>query len=236
MKYEIVTGKPVPRALAAELRALQSATGATLTSCARNQAAVNWARGKGYALSSQKELWDLYLAGRGNPANPPGYSTHEFRSDGVAFAIPRGWPIRYWMVGQDWGDGYHARAVCAAARKRGWVATITYPTNPREQHHVNFRKEPVLKVFRNLKRGSKGRRVRKLRKRLGYVHDPNTHKPYIHKPGDHKYFGEVTEKAVKAYQRDHGLKPDGIYGYHTHKQLLVSARRRARRLEEERKK
>lgn len=232
MKYKALNGKPVPAALYDELQKIGAEAGATLTSCARNQAAVDWARGQGYTLSSQAELYRLFLAGRGNPANPPGYSTHEFRSDGVAFAIPRGWPIRYWMVGQDWGDGYHARAVCAAARRHGWVATITYPSNPREQHHVNFRKEPHLKVFIALKVGSKGRRVRKLRRALGFVRDPDTHKPYIDKPGDDKSFGKGTKEALIRYQRDHGLTPDGIYGYHTAKQLKVTIRHRKRRLKE----
>lgn len=229
MKYKLLNGKPVPAALYDELQKIGAEAGAWLTSCARNQKAVSWARAHGASLSSQKELWDLYQRGLGNPANPPGYSTHEFRSDGVAFAIPRGWPIRYWMVGQDWADGAHARAVCAAARKHNWVATITYPSNPQEQHHVNFRREPHLKVFRILKVGSKGRRVRKLRHALGYIHDPNTHKPYIDRPGNDKSFGKGTKEALIRFQRDHGLTPDGIYGYHTHKQLRVCVRRRNRK-------
>lgn len=226
MKYKLIDCKPVPAKLYDELVAVKSATGATLTSCLRTQDAVNYARSQGCTLSSQAELYDGFRRGLPgyNPANPPGKSTHELLNDGVAFPGFAGAPLRYWQVGQDWGTGQAARLVVAAARSRGWQATITYPSNPREQHHVNFRKEPLLRVFVPLKRGSHGRRVRRLRHALGFVHSPKTGKPYLAHPGKHTRFGENTEAAVRRYQREHGQAADGVYGQATHRQLKVSVR------------
>ena len=226
MKYEYIDGKPVPAKLYHELAMVKATTGAVLTSCLRTQDAVNAARAKGYTLSSQAELYDGFRRGLPgyNPANPPGRSTHELRNDGVAYPGPVGMLLRYWQVGQDWGSGYYAQRVVAAARARGWQATITYPSNPREQHHVNFRKEPFLRVFIPLKKGSKGRRVRKLRRALGYVRSPKTGKPYLADPGKHTYFGAKTHDAVVRYQREHGQAPDGVYGQATHRQMKVSIR------------
>jgi len=45
----------------------------------------------------QEELYELYRAGRGLPANPPGQSSHEFGL-GLDFSAGRPWPQdrRYW--------------------------------------------------------------------------------------------------------------------------------------------
>ena len=112
----------------------------------------------------------LHGRGRGGPlpANPPGRSTHERRNDGVAYPGPAGAPLPYWCVGMDWSD---AAAVVRAARGEGFTASITYPGNPREGHHVNFRKEP-RRPFRALRRGATGNAVLDLTRRLSFVHSP----------------------------------------------------------------
>jgi hypothetical protein len=67
--------------------------------------------------------------------------------------------LRYWQVGMDWSD---SDAVVRAAAKLGFTATRTYPRDQREHHHLNFRREPKLKLRRLLKVGSKGYRVAKM--------------------------------------------------------------------------
>ncbi len=225
MKYVIVDGKPVPAKLGPEIQAIRTATGISLTSCERTQKAVDYARSQGYEVSSQDELYYGYIHGLPgyNPANPTGYSTHERRSDGVAYAVPRGMPLFYWQVGQDWGSFAGASKVCAEARKRGWVATITYPNQSNELHHVNFRKEPILVLFKPLKKGSKGLRVSNLTRKLAYITRKND-KDHTYLASKSNVFDGLVEQGVKDFQADHALKPDGVVGIHTSKQIQVSYR------------
>lgn len=224
MKYELINCKPVPARLAPELRALGIGRDIILTSGLRTQDAVNYARRRGCSLSSQAELyngWVRRLPGY-NPANPPGRSTHELRNDGVAFRGPAGMPLRYWQVGLDLGNRAKAQLACQRARKRGWIATITYPGNPREGHHVNFRREPRIKVFRPLRKGHRGPRVAVMTARLAYLGYLSGVSPKRGTGG----FGDKVEAAVKEFQKKHGLKRDGIYGKHTAAQLKVDVRGR----------
>ena len=80
-------------------------------------------------------LYADFRAGAGNirPASP----THELRSDGVAYRIRRSMPIPSWACGV---DGYNPGGVVRAAARLGMTATVTYPRNPREAHHVNLRR------------------------------------------------------------------------------------------------
>lgn len=205
--------RPCPKKLAPVLREIQRDTGATFTSILRTQGAVRFARSQGAVLSSQKELWDGYRLGRPgyNPANPPGRSTHERRSDGVAYPGPVGRPLRWWQVGIDCSD---SSAVIAAAGRHGWVAVRPYASGS-EFHHVNFVKAPVL--FRPLRRGSKGRRVKKLQKRLKFL-GFFTAKPYGR-------FGKGTDDAVREFQSRHKMKVDGIVGPATWRQVEATFRR-----------
>lgn len=231
MKFEIIDCKPVPADLAAEVREIKRLSGANLNSCDRTVEAVRYARSQGCKLSSQQELWDGFRAGRPgfNPANPPGRSTHERRNDGVAYRGPAGMPLRYWQVGMDWSN---APGVVRAAASLGFLATVTYPSSPREGQHVNFRKEPKIKVpFRVLKRGSTGSRVEKITRRLMVARDPDTGEPYLTEPS--RTFTERVEKAVRSFQFDHHQKVDGIVGKQTWTQIEVSHRFWYRRNEEQ---
>ncbi|MFL5825284.1 MAG: peptidoglycan-binding protein [Thermoleophilaceae bacterium] len=225
MRYELIDQRPVPSALAQDMRELKSATGATLTSCLRNQQAVDFARAQGAHLMSQQELYDGFihhLPGF-NPANKPGASTHELRNDGAAYVGPARMPLRYWQVGQDWGSKAGAEATVRAAASRGWIATVTYPHNPKEQHHVNFRKEPKLSLMRVLMLGMKGPDVAIMTRRLAFVrmvHDHSSH--YLGHA--QRTFDERVETALKQFQRDHGQLDDGKYGTQTAKQLSASVR------------
>lgn len=56
--------------------------------------------------------------------------------------------------------------------------------------------------------GSRGYKVSKLQHQLGMM-------GYFHHHRATGYFGPKTKRAVKAFQRDHGLRPDGIVGRRT---------------------
>lgn len=93
-----------------------------------------------FGKSSQAALWSCWqrrLPGC-NPANPPGRSTHERRSDGVAYRGPVGRLLQWWQLGLD-VDG--APALVQWLNSHGYRAHRPYES-PRERHHVNFRRNP----------------------------------------------------------------------------------------------
>lgn len=89
---------------------------------------------------SQAQLYQMFLHGQGNPANPPGFSTHEQKSDGAAYHIPRGHDLAWWQVGFDVNDSDVVNCIRAAGR-HGWHLWRPYPTGS-EFHHLNFAQEP----------------------------------------------------------------------------------------------
>jgi hypothetical protein len=90
---------------------------------------------------SQAQLYQMFLEGRGNPANPPGFSTHEQKSDGVAYGhIPRGHDLAWWQVGFDVNDRDVLNCMRAAGR-HGWHLFRPYHSRS-EFHHLNFISEP----------------------------------------------------------------------------------------------
>lgn len=219
MKFAVVDSCPVPARLAPVLGEIKKRTGATLNSCDRSPEAEPILRRLG--KMSQRQLYAGWVARRPgfNPANPPGRSTHERRNDGVAYHGRAGKRLRWWQVGMDWSN---AAGVVKAAAGLRFTASVTYPANPREQHHVNFRKAPRLKLFVNLKRGARGARVKKLTRYLAIARAPETKVPYL--PRAQKHFDANVEAALKRFQRDHHQASDGIYGQQTARQLAVSAR------------
>lgn len=142
MKYVLVQDCPVPKPLAPILRKLLAESGARLQSCYRGVDAESLLHRCG--KRSQRELysgWCRRLPGF-NPANPPGFSTHELRSDGVAYKVRRGKRLAWWQCGIDIDDA-HVQAFIRVAAKHKWQVWRPYPTGS-EYHHVNFRKPPVL--------------------------------------------------------------------------------------------
>ena len=220
MKFEIIDNCPVPAQLAPCIREIKSKTGATLNSCDRSKDAEPFLKRCHPPKMSQRELYDGFRRGLPgfNPANPPGFSTHERRNDGVAFPGPRGMPLRYWQVGMDWQN---STGVVEAAKRLGFTATRTYPNNMREQHHLNFRREPRV-ALPALKRGSKGVRVTRMTRMLASIHDA-AGTPYLDKP--QAVFDEKVEKAVRRFQQEWDQKVDGVVGSQTARQLAVAARR-----------
>jgi hypothetical protein len=224
MQFDIIDGCPVPRRLAPAIKRIKARTGASLNSCDRSPEAEPYLRRHG--KMSQRQLYEGFRQGRPgfNPANPPGFSTHERRNDGVAYRGPRGAWLPYWCVGMDWTN---PAAVVQAAKAEGYQAVITYPSNPREGHHVNFRREPPVRVAaRPLRRGSTGLRVVDLTRRLSYVHSPVDGKPYL--GGKRRAFDAETEQALERFQAEHHQDADGVYGPRSHQQLLASVRWRKR--------
>ena len=227
MKFEIIDNCPVPARLAPVIREIKARTGATLNSCDRSPEAEPLLARCNPAKMSQRQLYEGWVARRQgfNPANPPGQSTHERRNDGVAYAGPAKMPLLWWQVGMDWEN---SEAVVRAAAALGYTATRTYPSSPLETHHLNFRKEPLVKVLPPLKRGSKGVRVAKMTKTLSVIKDKEG-VPYLAK--GQGIFDEKIEEALKRFQREWGQNPDGIFGPQTARQLAVALRAEKQSLE-----
>ena len=224
MDFEIIDSCPVPARLAPALRRIKARSGAVINSCDRSAEAEPHLRRLG--KMSQRQLYEGWIQRRPgfNPANPPGFSTHERRNDGVAYPGPRGSRLPYWAVGIDTNN---TPGFIQAAKAEGYLAVVTYPGNPREGHHVNFRREPRVRVaVRPLRRGSRGPRVLRLTRRLSFVHSPADGKPYL--DGRRHVFDAETEAALRRFQREHHQRDDGIYGPLSHRQLMASVRWRRR--------
>lgn len=126
------------------LRQLLAESGASLQSCYRGADAEALLKQCGkHSQTSLYDGWCRRLPGF-NPANPPGFSTHELRNDGAAYSQwKRGAKIPWWAVGIDIDDA-HVQAFIKAAAKHGWQVARTYPNSTAEYHHVNFRKPPLV--------------------------------------------------------------------------------------------
>lgn len=141
MKHEfrVIAGCPCPKNLAPYIAIVVNDAKATLNSAYRGTDAESILNAHG--KSSQRQLWEAFQAGHGNPANPPGFSTHEQKSDGAAYPnVPRGHDLPWWGVGFDVNDSDVSRCI-AAARRYGWVLWQPYPGSS-EFHHLNMRQEP----------------------------------------------------------------------------------------------
>lgn len=222
IEFDVIDGCPVPRELADEVRLLKQKTGSTLSSCDRSPEAEPLL--KANRKQSQRQLYDGWrkrLPGY-NPANPPGYSTHERRNDGAAYPVRRGSRLETWQVGMDWNP---PGPVVREATKRGWIVTVTYQDNPREAHHLNFRKAPEFDI--ELKKGDTGKRVQEFTRKLTSLRSPKTAEPYLEQ--DHFRYDRFVVAAVKRFQTDHHQKPDGKYGSQTATQLEVALRQQKER-------
>jgi hypothetical protein len=144
-RFVVIDGCPVPRALAPAIRELKhDVPSARLNSCYRGRRAKGLLHRLG--KRTQAELYDGFRRGLAGylPANPPGRSTHELRSDGVAYRGPVGRPLLSgWKCGMDFND-QDVPKLLAAARKRGWALRQPYRSGS-EYHHLNFAKRPRVK-------------------------------------------------------------------------------------------
>jgi lysozyme len=221
MSFEIIQGCPVPSEIADEIKVLIHDTGATLNSAYRGESAKGLLHKHG--KHTQAELyagWVRRLPGY-LPANPPDRGTHILLGDGVVGKVHQ--KLAPWQCGMDWSRA-HIVAIKKAAAKRGWYVYQPY-SDPREYHHLNFARKPKgikgKMPFFSLRPGAVGPRVRLVQiwlRRLGYL--PKNHKSTL-------FFGDKTKKALKAFQKDFNLKPDGVYGKQTSLQLRASVKHKA---------
>jgi lysozyme len=79
--------------------------------------------------------------GQCNPANRPGESSHEIRSDGTAaFGNRRkGALLAWWELGLDVSE---SDALLQILPSLGYSVKRTYPNSIKEHHHINFTKSP----------------------------------------------------------------------------------------------
>lgn len=144
MKYTTtLDGTPVFRGLArALIDARRHGWHGTLISADRRKGVA-----EKYGKRSQWWLWMAFwvwhLRGA-NPANAPGRSTHELRSDGVAYRGPIGRPLAWWQLGLDVSDSI---TLVNVLNRLGYSVHRPY-NSPSEAHHVNFRASP----YRTLRR------------------------------------------------------------------------------------
>lgn len=144
---------------------------------------------QGYrTLAEQEYFWRIYQEGTGNLAAVPGTSNHGW---GTAVDIDASWE-------QAW--------IYAHGKPFGWQKTEAFS----EAWHFNyvggFTAPPVIAT---LKKGDSGKEVRHLTKRLAYIH-PSSHKAYLSRW--YASYKDPVVAAVKAFQKDQGLTPDGVAG------------------------
>lgn len=162
MKYSVIDQCPIPRPLFPIAKKLKADTGCTFNSIYRGTDVQGILHKHG--KHSQAELYQMYLNGTGAPANPPGYSTHELRSDGAAYPhVARGGALKWWQCGFDVND-WEIKEVIAAAKKHGWDLRQPYSTSS-EYHHLNFTKKPSRwkLFFNNVFKKKKSRKKHKHR-------------------------------------------------------------------------
>lgn len=105
------------------------------------------------SLSSQKFLFENQHRPGFFPANPPGFSSHELRSDGNGFYGPRGARIPRYKLGIDavQRPGGDAASVVSWLNRHGYSATRPYNVLS-ERHHFSFRKSPATNARKRLTR------------------------------------------------------------------------------------
>lgn len=136
-------GTPVFRGLARMLQdARKNGWSGSLTSADRRRGVP-----EKYGKLSQYALYMGWLARRPgfNPANPPGYSTHELRT-------ASGRPLPWWGLGMDVTE---SDELVRVLNRLGYSAYKPY-SSPSEQHHINLRRNPRRNL---IKRGLHPRRT-----------------------------------------------------------------------------
>lgn len=209
----------VPAELAGPIRGVQQATHESPISVYRGDDAAPILRKYGKhtqtqisnANPAQRVAWGIL----GTPDRPR-TSTHECRSDAVAYRGPVGRRLAGWQCGMDWRSGAIPQ-VMAAFRAQGYVPIHPYSAGD-EYHHINLARAPRRPAYfyLPLKRGSRGLWVYILTGRLvncGYLHARSSQ------------YGAACQNAVRIFQRNHHLVVDGVAGVHTWLNLKAAERR-----------
>jgi hypothetical protein len=97
-----------------------------------------------YGKLSQAALYAGWISHRVgfNPANPPGRSSHELHSDGVAYRGPVGRPLSWWQLGL---DVTNSEQLIRVLRGLGYHVRRPYPSGS-EEHHLNFTRSPYRRL------------------------------------------------------------------------------------------
>ena len=223
MRFAIINSRPVPHRLAPALMRIKARTGALA------QLLRPLPRGEPYLEAARQD--EPAAALRGVPPRAPGLQSGQparlldARAPQRRRRIPG--PARralpYWCVGMDWTD---APAVVQAAKAEGYMAVVTYPSNPREGHHINSAASRCQAALQAAAAG------------LARPARPHAHAA----PERARVAGDpraVPRRRAADLRRGHrGRGPalperaqaavDGIYGPLTHKQLITSRRRQRR--------
>lgn len=148
MKLVLIDNCPCPESIAPYVYLVLRDAGHTATSIYRGDDAARLLHAHG--KSTQAEIYrNPAYAGK---ANPPGFSSHELRSDGNrVYRVPRGEAIPEWMVGVDSGNDtkQDAARIEKAAHARGWHVVHPYLRGV-ELHHWSFVQRPRPKGPRTL--------------------------------------------------------------------------------------
>jgi GH24 family phage-related lysozyme (muramidase) len=211
---------------------------APINSCAREAAAERLLKRIGKMSQPQLFRCSQHCTadchGNCNPANPPGFSTHERRNDGVAYRkVRRGALLKTWQRGIDVRRD-RVPAFIAAMAKRGYTVTQTYPASVTEAQHVNFRKRPRISLWRvrPLRLGATGPRVKVVVRLLKSIQEPGRRVPYLDPTRKFPRMGSTVVDAIERFQADHHLKPDGEVGLQTLHLLQGTAKRPPSRLDQ----
>lgn len=138
MSFLVIQGCPCNPAIAPYFALLIKWSNATVNSIYRGDDAASILHRHG--KHTQRELFETLPPGT---ANPPGRSTHELHSDGVAYAGPVGRRLEWWQQGIDVNDGNVHDMIMHAAR-HGWHLFQPYRSGV-EFHHLNFKTRPQSK-------------------------------------------------------------------------------------------
>ncbi len=137
--------------------------------------------------AEQEELWAAYKAGTGNLAAQPGTSNHGL---GIAIDVPTDGMIS-WL--KEHGIEF------------GWkkIEALSEPW------HYNFVGGVDFPSFEPMQKGSHGKRVERMTKRLSFIHEPGG-KAFLEGPSEK--FTAAVEKAVRHFQKVLKLEVDGVVG------------------------
>jgi hypothetical protein len=170
------------------------------------------------AFVAQKGIW--------SPSNPTGAAPYSKNAPHIWFGRPNhaidanvpavnrlaafyrslGIPVAFNVPGEPW----HMAVLSATALLRA-AAKIKLERRRRDK--------------RELHRGERSNEVKWLKHQLHYINDPDTLHPYFargrSKPqgGWGNVFDEDLEGAVKRFQRDRGMRPDGVVGPKTERAI-----------------
>lgn len=133
--FRVIQGSPCNPWIAPYFELLRKKSGAVFNSIYRGDDA-KWILHR-HGKHTQRELYESLPAGW---ANPPGRSTHELKSDGVAYSGPIGRQLDWWQQGIDVNDSDVHRMI-REAQRLGWHLRQPYSSGV-EYHHLNFVSRP----------------------------------------------------------------------------------------------